>query len=283
MFRRIRNTLLLVTLVAGVTLAGVALEPSSAKAYHTYRERLLDTTAYSLYRREARLGLMQLSYGILDQLQVTTYTMPWILGMIFQDVAPNLELKSTFYDQRRLALSASVGFLTGTILQPDNSKLRYFLAPVSVAASTRISSDVSTHLGARYTAVSGDADAQPEGTAVKGALVVDFLQLWGMAEWRLSRIVAFTFTVRWVPYVSNLFLNGTVDAGNPVIRAQVEGDLSDLRNAFAVIPGFVFSWERANLRLGVGYSDFFVEGFYLVVPGEVLGNVSIEFDVFVRF
>jgi hypothetical protein len=56
-----------------------------------------------------------------------------------------------------------------------------------------------------------------------------------------------------------------------------------LRNAFAINPGFVFSWERANVRLGVGYSDFFVEGFYLVVPGDVLGNVSVEFDVFVRF
>jgi hypothetical protein len=56
-----------------------------------------------------------------------------------------------------------------------------------------------------------------------------------------------------------------------------------LKNAFAVIPGFVFSWERANIRLGVGYSSFFVDGFYLVLPGDVLSNVSPEFDVFVRF
>ena len=89
--------------------------------------------------------------------------------------------------------------------------------------------------------------------------------------------------LRWVPYVSDLFLDTTIDAGNPVVRAQIEGDLSELRNAFALIPGFVFSWDRANIRLGVGYSDFFVEGFFLVVPGEVLSNVSIEFDVFVRF
>ena len=272
-----------VLLLLGLTSAGMGLYPSSARAYHTYRERLLDTTAYSLNRREARLGLMQLSYGILDQLQVTTYTMPWLLGLIFQDVAPNIELKSTFYDRRRLALSVSAGFLTGTVEQPNNTKIRYFLVPVSVAASTRINTDVSTHFGARYTAVDGDADTQPDGTAVEGALVVDFLQLWGMAEWRLSNVVAFTFTVRWVPYVSNVLLNGTVDVGNPVIRAEVEGDLSELRNAFAIIPGFVFSWERANLRLGVGYSDFFVEGFFVVVPGDVLSNVSIEFDVFVRF
>jgi hypothetical protein len=96
-------------------------------------------------------------------------------------------------------------------------------------------------------------------------------------------VVAFTFTLRWVPYVSNLVLNATVDAGNPTIGAELRGDLSELRNSFAVIPGFVFSWDRANIRLGVGYSDFFVEGFYLVVPGDVLSNVSIEFDVFVRF
>ena len=278
-----KPAVLLVTLVVGITFAGVAFEPSSAKAYHTYKERLLDTTAYSLSRREARLGLMNLSYGIIDQLQVTTYTMPWILGAIFQDVAPNLELKSTFFDRKKLALSVSAGFLTGTILQPDETKLRYFLVPVAAGASVRINSDVSTHFGARYTAVNGDAKTQPEGTAIEGALVVDFLQLWGMFEWRLSRVVAFTFTLRWVPYVSDLALNGTIDAGNPSIGAELQGDLSELQNAFAIVPGFVFSWERANIRLGVGYSDFFVEGFYLVVPGDVLSNVSIEFDVFVRF
>jgi hypothetical protein len=272
-----------VILVVGATSAGMGLDPSPARAYHTYEERLLNTTAYSLHRRRARLGLMQLSYGIIDQLQVTTYTMPWILGAIFQDVAPNLELKSTFYDRKRLALSVSAGFLTGTIEQANNTKIRYFLLPVSFASSVRINSDVSTHFGAMFTAVNGDADSQPEGTAVEGAVVVDFLQLWAMAEWRLSRVVAFTFTLRWVPYVSDLVVNGTVDAGNPAIGAQLQGDLSELQNAFAVIPGFVFSWDRANIRLGVGYSDFFVEGFYLVVPGQVLSNVSVEFDVFVRF
>jgi hypothetical protein len=283
MFRRIRNTLLLVALVVGVTSAGMGLHPSSARAYHTYEERLLDTTAYSLARRRVRLGLMQLSYGIIDQLQVTTFTMPWILGAIFEDVAPNVALKSTFFDRRRLALSVGAGFLTGAIEQPDDTKIRYFILPVSFAASVRINSDVSTHFGARYTAVSGDAESQPEGTAVEGAVVVDFLQLYGMLEWRLSRVVALTFTVRWVPYVSQLNVNGTVDTGNPTIGVELEADLSELQNSFAVIPGFVFSWDRANIRLGVGYSDFFVDGFYVVIPGDVLSNISPEFDVFVRF
>jgi len=278
-----KRTVLLVALVVGVMSTGMGLRPSSARAYHTYEERLLDTTAYSLARRRVRLGLMQLSYGIIDQLQVTTFTMPWILGAIFQDVAPNAALKSTFYDRRRLALSVGAGFLTGAIEQPDNTKIRYFLLPVSFAASVRINSAVSTHFGARYTAVNGDAESQPEGTAVEGAVVVDFLQLWGMAEWRLSRVVAFTFTVRWVPLVTDLLVEGTLDAGNPAIGVQLKGDLSELQNAFAVIPGFVFSWDRANIRLGVGYSSFFVDGFYLVIPGDALSNISPEFDIFVRF
>jgi hypothetical protein len=54
-------------------------------------------------------------------------------------------------------------------------------------------------------------------------------------------------------------------------------------NAFAVIPGAVFSWKRANMRLGVGYGAFFVEPFGLVVPASVLSYVSPELDVFVRF
>ena len=69
MFRQRRqHAVLLVAalLLAGLTSAGMGLHPSSARAYHTYQERLLDTTAYSLQRRRVRLGLMNLSYGILD-------------------------------------------------------------------------------------------------------------------------------------------------------------------------------------------------------------------------
>ncbi len=280
MLRRIRNALLLVTLLAGVTSAGIGLVPNSARAYHTYNVRLLDTTAYSLHRRRVRIGLMKLSYGIIDQLQVSTYTMPWILGAIFEDVAPNLELKSTLYNRKRLALSVSAGFLEGTILQSDDTKVRYFLIPVSAAASVRINSKVSTHFGALFTAVNGDAEG---GEDIEGAVVIDFLQLWGMVEWRLSRVTAFTFTVRWVPYVSDVVVTGTVDVGNPTIDLALAQNVDELRNAFSVVPGFVFSWDRANIRLGVGYRSFFVEGFYLVIPGEVLKNISPEFDVFVRF
>jgi hypothetical protein len=280
---RSKNALLLVTLLAGVTWAGMGLQPERARAYHTYEERLLDTTAYSLQRRRVRLGLMNLSYGILDQLQVTTYTMPWLLGMIFQDVAPNLELKSTFYDRKRLALSVSAGFLTGTILQNNDSKVRYFLMPISLAASVRINSDASVHLGTRFTAVTGGVDAQSGGDQIEGALTIDFLQLWAMAEWRLSRVVAFTFTLRWVPYVSDAIVDGSLGGGNPTADLRLAVATDELRNAFAVVPGFVFSWERANIRLGVGYSSFFVDGFYVVVPGSALSNVSPEFDIFVRF
>ena len=282
--RKRRHALQLVAalLLSGLTWAGMGLDPSPARAYHTYEERLLDTTAYSLHRRRVRLGLMNLSYGIIDQLQVTTYTMPWLLGAIFQDVAPNLELKSTFYDRRRLALSVSAGFLTGTLLQNDDSKVRYFLMPISLASSVRINSDVSMHLGARFTAVTGGAESQPEGSDLEGAVAVDFLQLWAMAEWRISRVVAFTFTVRWVPYISDLKVNGRI-GGNPSADLELAASVAELQNAFAIVPGFVFSWDRANIRLGVGYSDFFVDGFYLVVPGNVLNYVSPEFDIFVRF
>ncbi|MBW2551176.1 MAG: hypothetical protein JRE73_10480 [Deltaproteobacteria bacterium] len=122
------HRLLLVAIVVGFILGGSGFAPSSARAYHTYEERLLDSTAYSLQRRRFRLGLFKLSYGIIDQLQVTTYTMPWLLGLIFEDVAPNIQLKSTFYNRKRLALSASLGFLSGTIEQVEgveSTKVRY--------------------------------------------------------------------------------------------------------------------------------------------------------------
>ena len=73
--------------------------------------------------------------------------------------------------------------------------------------------------------------------------------------------------------------------GNPGGNIQLQVDFIDLKNAFAFIPGFVFSWERANIRLGVGYGDVFANflGLPLAVPRDLLKGVSPEFDVFVRF
>lgn len=291
MLQRIRNNaLLLVALVVGITSSvGMGLRPGVARAYHTHKERLLDNTADSLRRRHARLGLFKLSYGIIDHLQVSTYTMPWLLGAVFQDVAPNVELKSTFYARKRLSLSASFELLHGRILQEDDdpqttdSKITYLVFPISVAASVRINSRVSTHLGGMFTAVDARGDAQAESSEVAGAAVVDLLQFWGMVEWRLTRVTAFTFIVRWVPYVSDTVVQGSLDVDNPTVGVKLQSEVTELKNGFALIPGFSFSWDRANIRLGVGYGDFFVDGFGLVVPGSTLSYVSPELDIFVRF
>ena len=59
MFRQRRqHALLLVAalLLAGLTWAGMGLRPSSARAYHTYEERLLDTTALGVADHGVALG-----------------------------------------------------------------------------------------------------------------------------------------------------------------------------------------------------------------------------------
>lgn len=287
----IGNKLLLVAIVSSVTCGAWVLKPNSARAYHTYKARLLNTSAYSLHRREARLGLMQLSYGIIDQLQVTTYTMPWLLGAILEAVAPNLEFKSTFYDRRRLALSVSAGVVEGQVEQISGEgeslttkKVRYVIVPLNLASSVRINSRVSTHLGGQFTFTDVVGSSQPTDNEIRGATVVNLLQLWGMFEMRISRVSAFTLTVRWVPWASDTVVRGdlVVDPNTGAV-VGVEVEAFDLTNAFAIIPGFVFSWKRANLRVGVGYGDFFLEGFGLAIPGSTLRYISPEFDVFVRF
>ena len=290
MHHRIGKRLLLVVVIVSALGGGSALLPKTVLAYHSYDTRLLDSTAYSLKRRQFRFGLFKQSYGALDFFQISTYTAPWLLGLAFEDVAPNIELRSTFYDHGRFALSASVGFITGTleqIVDVEESKIRYYMTPVSLASSVRINTWVSTHLGGTYTATQGDANAGLGTGDVDGSAVIDLLQLWGMTEWRLSKVVAFTFTVRWVPWVSDTIVRGRLqgDQGNPGIGVQIELEFIDLANAYALIPGFAFSWRRANIRLGVGYGDVFANflGFPLAVPRDLLKGVSPEFDVFVRF
>jgi hypothetical protein len=75
-------------------------------------------------------------------------------------------------------------------------------------------------------------------------------------------------------------------AVDEVLRRHREID-TPLKNTYAFVPGFVFSWARANIKFGVGYGDVFLPGISLVVPGAFprAGTPTpvVEFDVFVRF
>ncbi|MEM7434698.1 MAG: hypothetical protein AAF436_06060 [Myxococcota bacterium] len=278
-------------MVVAVATGSMGLQPPPARAYHSYKTRLLDSTAYSLYRREFRIGLMKLSYGMFNWLQLSTYTLPWIAGAALEQVAPNLELKSTFFNRRKLALSVSFEFAEGGVesTEIDNGELttstvNYLVFVTGLTSSVRINSNISTHLGGVFTGTDVAGGSEPTGNEVRGVAVVNMLQIWGMLEWRLSPVVALTMTLRWLPYVSDTVARANLeidDNTGAIIGIQVE--VFDLENAFAAIPGAVFSWERANIRVGVGYGDFFVESVGLVIPASIVRNISAEFDVFVRF
>jgi hypothetical protein len=300
----LRKQLLLVAVICAMSV-GASMVPSKARAYHSHKERLLDTTAYSLERREFRLGLMKLSYGIFKYLQISTYTVPWLAGLFLDEFetvgSPNIEFKSTIYNRQRLALSVSFEFLWGRVssctnpdpnLNPEGlvcttdaefTAVDWLIYPISVTSSVRINSRISVHVGAQYTATQATGGTQPVEAEVSGSAIVDMLQIYGMFEWRLSRVVALTLTTRWLPYVSQPVVRGEfVIDGDTSANIGVQLDVLD-NNAFAVIPGAVFSWNRANIRLGVGYGAFFVEPVGLALPASVLNNISPEFDVFVRF
>jgi hypothetical protein len=294
---------LLVVVICTISV-GASVVPSSARAYHMYQERLLDTTAYSLHRREFRLGMMKLSYGIFKWLQVSTYTVPWLLGLVLDDLetfgSPNLEFKSTLLNRKRLALSASAEILWGRVssctnpmLDPETravcetseefTNVGWFVLPFNVTSSVRINSRVSIHVGGQYTVTQATGGTEPVDAEVSGSAIVDMLQIYGMFEWRVSRVVALTLTTRWLPYVSEPVVFGQVELGEDTSgRISLQVAILD-NNAYAIIPGAVFSWDRANIRIGVGYGAFFVEPFGLVVPAEVLSYISPELDVFVRF
>lgn len=283
--------ILLVVVLAATVVGAVAATPGDARADHTYKVRLLDTTAYSLYRRQFRIGFAKISYGIANWLQISTYTLPWILGAALEEVAPNLEFKSTFYNRRRLALSASFEFAEGggdtTQIEDDmlvESKVNYLVFVTGLASSIRFNSHISTHLGGQFTATDVVGDSDPTGDEIRGVAVVNMLQIWGMLEWRVSPVVALTLTGRWLPYVSDTIARAEfrVDESTGAI-VEIEVEVFDLKNAFAVLPGAVFSWKRANLRMGIGYGDFFVESVGLVIPGSLTKNIAGEFDLFVRF
>ena len=273
----------LVAVVTSVVFASVAA-PTPASAYHTERQRNLDGTAYTLHQGEVRLGLLKWGVGIVDQLEVATYTVPWFIGPIFQSVTPNIELKAMFYDRRRLALSATAAVAGGNVLEEGaQTAVRYYVVPLALTSSVRINPRLRLHTGARYTISSKEGEVTIEGQDSDGALVLDVLQFWLKLEIRLSHVTSFSLMFRQVAYAGDSVVQGSAGLDPTTSTAfRIRVDAEDLRAAFAAVVGVNLSWRILNIKVGVGYRNLFLDSVGLVVP--LAGPYPYPlFDIFVRF
>lgn len=268
-------------------LVALYLSPADARAYHTEEDRQTDFSAYTLQKDQWRLGLFQAEYGIVKSWTVGTYTLPWLLIPIARSPALNLYTKWKFLDYRNWALALRLNAFYMRLVNVSAGDIDDGNFKASVFPLTLVTSHV---FGDRWTAsvettwvqtiISGDVEAAGDSSAL-GAGAQSNLQFALTGEFRFSKILAFNFVGRWVPYVTAAHIHSTVQAGDATeVAIEAEIGAEGVRNAWLAQAGITYSWKYFNLQAGVGYGNLIIPGMKIAGAAK---TIMPDFDVYFRF
>lgn len=251
-------------MVVGLAAAlAVVFFTPSAYGHHSDEERITDRTAYSLGQEIFRIGIWKFEVGILDDLDVGTLTLPWIIKMA------NLHLKYEFEINEQWSIAPRIGFLSLDMqtIDPESPEAVFAIVPLELVGSFRVG-DFTISLEAIYTYVG--LSGSYESDALEGAAAVTNLQITNSIEWRVSRVTALLLHSRYL-----LFQDASASTSAQIqadeyttieIHGAIESDVVDVGNAFSIVPSVHFSWETFNLRLGVGWGNWSLPGINFVLP-----------------
>jgi hypothetical protein len=260
-----------------------AAKPAAGAAEEEPPPRVTEDSAYTLDAGTLRLGLFKFEYSLFDFLSVGTYTVPWGL------LAPTIIAKLRFLQVGPLALAVQSGFAYF-----DSARLRAFyrhpgdaivtVFPLMAFASLALGDDLALSLGAAYTEVAVDGTLTIDLFDGAGSGVADNVQLTGNVQWRLSRGVALIVTARWL-MLQRVAARASAtlhpdDFTTVVVNGNVGASAFQVRDAFSVVPGLLFTAGAFNLRVGGGYGNYNVPLVNFVLPRRTLIP---DFDLYFQF
>ena len=260
-------------LTAGATLAAVLLGAQSAQAFHTKEQRITDDTAYTLRKRDFRVGMWKLQYGLWEPFLLGTHIWPWL----FQTA--NLHLKWRYWQNDTVALGLGGGlFYVDTSnfqkVDADAGNAKILVAPAELSASFRIDDRFTWSVVPVWTTVIVDGAINVEALegAARGA--VSNFQLTSTFEWRVSRVTAFTAHWRHLVFQRTTLSGDFVSHPDAYTTIEVKAagltDDLDFKAASSLLLSAVFSWETFNFRIGVGYGHYNVPGVNFVLGEPVV-------------
>jgi hypothetical protein len=241
-----------------------------------------DFSAFTIPQGQWRLGLSSLDYGLLENAQVGTNTLLWVVGSNARAKVTAIETSDLAFSFQASTMSMHQAWLdaiTGSTDDESTGAALLRVTPIGWRGSWSVSSKWSLHLGNTWTlgrlegeltgeqiagliaSVTGGAidsgitDAMGASTLYAGALgKFNLAQSSFAVEWRRSRRDSLIFQSNSYLWVSGMVIGtvgttsetGEVGAGAAATFEQVlEGIPS------AVSLSWQWSWQKCNLRLGI--------------------------------
>jgi hypothetical protein len=274
-----------------LALAGLllAVSPGVHAEQRPGQERI-DYTAYTLRHNEFSVGLGSAAYGVLDQVTVGTYVLPWLaFPLLDAPIATGyVKVRDWFAGPVAVSLRGTFAYLDATQLSSKlwknaSTRAGLFVVPLELSASWRMGSVVSQSVQLSWVHV-GLGGTMPGNTDVDvglgGASTVTSGSISALTEWRVSRVVALTLRGTLLLGLSDIVVQADYAHRDTRVNARLGADANYPPVVGNVIPGIALSWSHVNLHLGLGLGSN-----WLPIVGIPTRQVTLvpDADFYVRF
>jgi hypothetical protein len=276
----------------GIMLAFALCMSAAARvrADQTPGHERIDFTAYTLHRNEVMIGLGSAAYGVLDQLTIGTYVLPWFaFPWLHAPIATGyLKLRDWFAGPVSVSLRGTVAYLNASALSSELSNNASMSAgvlifPVELSVSWRIAQAVSQSVQVTWVHAAASGQA-PSDTNVDfglgGASTATSASLSTLTELRLTRVFALSLRGTLLLGMSHIVVNADYERNGTRVNARLGATPRYPSVVGNLIPGVAFSWSHVNLQLGLGFGSNWLP--IIVVPTQRVTLVP-DADFYVRF
>lgn len=246
-----------------------------------------DYTAYTRPKGRVAVGPTKFEFGIIDEIQIGTYPLPWLAFPFLKATVPNtyLKVKSFWPGPFTLALGGGVTYIDGKAiaqLADKNASASALSTVAELDASYRFNDRFTLSLGFDYAHLKAVGDTKDEATSVEGASTAHTYSTRLFGEWRLSRVFALSLLLRYLIYQSPVSADASSSSSAVTVTTDLSAESAQQRR-FTAVPGVSFVFDRWELSTGVGYGVFYlpVLGLATTKAWPVVDfNVAYRFDLY---
>lgn len=235
---------------------------SAAAAAQQLENPRTDYTAYTRPRGRASVGFFKADLGVIDEILIGTYPLPWFAFPWLKTTVPSVYFKarSPWFGPLTLALGGAALYVDGKAvaqLADKDASASAISTTGSFDASYRFDQPFTLSLGFDYAHLRAIGDSSDEATSVEGASTAHTYSTRLLGEWRLSRVFALSLLFRYLIYQSPISADGTSSTDAVTVTSDLSAE-STSQKRFTVVPGVSFEWQHWELNAGVGYGVFYL-------------------------
>jgi hypothetical protein len=241
----------------------------------------LAATGYLLPQGVVELGIFFMGVGVTDWLTVGLMPAPWVIAPIIGGVSINLSVKGGLPIGRFVNLALEINPMWVNV-ETDDTSTEGWVVPINLAASVHPAERQNYSLAARYLGVSGVNASSIDEQEIAGTVLTQAVQLIAQAQYQLTGAMAIYVQGSLQVWEQQMQVEGE-DQLDDQTTVEIEGEASSTDNSrpWNAALGAHFHWSSVNLRVGVGYGNFFVPRIGLTA--RLYQGVVPDFDFYVRF